>query len=163
MQLQLIGNPEMQLQLFPKRQQLIAIILLASLSRNLLIRAADYDTVQQRTIIPIQEMKAAEMEMRKMRMVRMPNMDGEEEFRRMNPDSSAGIYVTASVEAQCRLIAQKRKIQEGEKIKNTKLNDLKRAARINQRAKSFTKLVANLPNETMASENAALRQIGRAS
>ena len=45
-------------------------------SRNLLIRYPDYDTVQQRTIIPIQEMKAADMEMRKRRMVRMPNIDG---------------------------------------------------------------------------------------
>ena len=32
-------------------------------SRNLLIRGAAYDTVHQRTILPIQEMKAAEMEM----------------------------------------------------------------------------------------------------
>ena len=45
-------------------------------------------------------MMAAKMEMRKRRMVRMPNRGGEEEGRRMNPDSSAGIYVTASVEAQ---------------------------------------------------------------
>ena len=43
-------------------------------------------------------MKAADMEMRKRRMVRMPNMDREEEGRIINPDSSAGIYVTASVE-----------------------------------------------------------------
>ena len=48
-------------------------------SRNLLIRAAAYDTFQQRTILPIQEMKADAMEMRKRRMVRMPNRDGEEE------------------------------------------------------------------------------------
>ena len=63
-------------------------------SRNLLIRAAAYDTVQQRKILPIQEMMAAEMEMRRRRMVRIPNRDGEEECRRMNPDSSDGIYVT---------------------------------------------------------------------
>ena len=42
-------------------------------SRNLLIRAAAYDTVQQRTILPIKEMKAADMETRKRRIVRMPN------------------------------------------------------------------------------------------
>ena len=47
------------------------------LSRNLLIRAAVYDTVQQRTILPIKEMKVDEVEMRKIIMVRMPNMDGE--------------------------------------------------------------------------------------
>ena len=68
-------------------------------SRNLLIQGAAYDTVQQRKILPIQEIKAYEMEIRKRRMVRMPNREREEESRRMNPDSSAGIYVTASVEA----------------------------------------------------------------
>ena len=122
-------------------------------SRNLLIRSAAYDTVQQRTITPIKEMKAAEMEMRKRIMARMPNRGGEEEGRRMNPDYSAGIYVTASVESQCRLIAQNRKMKEEDKIKNTKVNALKRAARMNLRATSFTKLVANLPNEKMDSED----------
>ena len=34
-------------------------------SRNLLIRGAAYDIVHQRTILPIQEIKADEMEMRK--------------------------------------------------------------------------------------------------
>ena len=71
----------------------------------------------------------------------------------MKPDSSAGIYFTASVESQCRLIAQNRKMKEEEKIKNTKLNALKRAARMNLRVTSFAKLVANLPNDIMASED----------
>ena len=43
-------------------------------------------------------------------------------------------------------------MKEEEKTKNTKVNALKRAADINQRATSFTKLVANLPNKMMASE-----------
>ena len=47
-------------------------------SRNLLIRSEAHNTVQQRTIFPIQEMKAAEMEMRKRRMVRIPNRYVEE-------------------------------------------------------------------------------------
>ena len=83
------------------------------------------------------------MEMRKRRMVRMLNRDKEEEGRIINPYSSAGIYVTASVEAQCRLISQNRKIKEEEKIKNTKVNALKRAVRMNLRATSFAKFVAN--------------------
>ena len=73
-------------------------------------------------------MKEAETEIRKRRMVSMPNMDGEEEGRILNPDSSAGIYITASAEAQCRFISQKRKMKEEENIKNTKVTDLKRAA-----------------------------------
>ena len=53
-------------------------------SRNLLIRVAAYDTVQQRKILPIQEIKAADMEIRKRRMVSIPNMYGEDEGSRMN-------------------------------------------------------------------------------
>ena len=93
------------------------------------------------------------MEIRKRRMVRMPNREREEEGSRMNPDSSSVIYVTASVEARCRLIAQNRKMKEEEKIKSTKVNALKKSARINLRAMSFAKLFANLQNEMMASED----------
>ena len=81
----------------------------------------------------------------------MPNREREEEGRRMNPDSSSGIYVTASVEAQRRMIAENRKIKEEEKIKNSKVNTLKRAARMNLHATSFAKIIANLPNDIMAS------------
>ena len=60
-------------------------------SSNLLILDAAYNTVKQTKILPIQEMKAAEMKMSKRRMTRITNRGGEEEGRRMNPDSSAGI------------------------------------------------------------------------
>ena len=53
-------------------------------------------------------------------MVRITNMDGEEEVRIMKPESPAGIYATTSVESQCRLIAQNRKMKEEEKIKKHK-------------------------------------------
>ena len=83
----------------------------------------------------------------------MKNSGGQEEGRRMNPDSSSGIYVTASVEAHHRLISQSRKMKEEEKIKSTNVNALKRAAHINQRAKSFAKLSSNIPNDMIASED----------
>ena len=82
----------------------------------------------------------------------MPNRKVEEEYRRMNPDSSAGIHVTASVEAQCRLIAQNWNMKYEGNINNTKINALKRSARMNQRAKSFAKLIAKLSNDMMDSE-----------
>ena len=83
--------------------------------------------------------------MRKSRMISMSNRYEEEEVRCMNPDSSDRIYVTASVEAQCRLISQNQNMKEEEKTKNTKVNALKRSTCVNQRANSFTRLVANLP------------------
>ena len=58
-------------------------------------------------------MKASETKMRKRRMVMIPNRVGEEEGIRMNPESSAGIFVTASMEAKCKLISQNRKMKEG--------------------------------------------------
>ena len=76
----------------------------------------------------------------------------------MNPDSPAEIYVAASVEAECRLIAQNRKLKEEEKIKTIKVNALKRAVRMNQHGKSLAKLVeatANLPNDMMASDDSS--------
>ena len=44
-------------------------------------------------------------------------------------------------------------MKEEEKIKNTKVNALNRAARINQSAMLFAKLVATFPNEMMDSED----------
>ena len=86
-------------------------------------------------------------------MVRIQNRDVEINVIRINPDSSAGIYDTESVESQCRLIARNRKIKWEQKIKNTKVNDLKKSACMNQRAESFKKLVANLPNDIMDSDD----------
>ena len=68
-------------------------------------------------------------------MISMSNRDEEEEVICMNPDSSARIYVTASVEEQCRLIYQNQNMKEEEKTKNTKVNALKRDDHTNQRAK----------------------------
>ena len=86
-------------------------------------------------------------------MVRMPKRDGEEEGSIMNHDSSDRIYVTKSVEAHYIFISQNTNMKEEEKIKNIKLNGLKRNAHMKQRAKSFTKLVANLPSDIMPSED----------
>ena len=44
-------------------------------------------------------------------------------------------------------------MKEEDNIKNTNVNDLKRAARINQRTTSFAKLFTNLPNDMMPSED----------
>ena len=51
------------------------------------------------------------------------------------------------------MISENRKIKEEEKIKNSKVNALKRAARINLHATSFANLLANLPNDIVDSED----------
>ena len=99
---------------------------------NLIIRFVDYDNFQQRTILTIQEIKAADMEVSKRRMTRTPKRDGDEEGIKKNSKSSLGIYVTASVEAECRLVSHHWKMKEEDKIKMIKVNVLKRADRIKQ-------------------------------
>ena len=69
-------------------------------SRNLLLKAEAYDIIRHRTVLPLQQIKETDMKIRTRRMVRIPKKDGEGQPRRMKNDSSSGIYVTASVEAE---------------------------------------------------------------
>ena len=82
---------------------------------NLLIMEAAYDTVRHRTMLPLQKIKETEVEIRTHRMVIITKKDGEGEPSRINPESSVGMYVTASVEADCRVISHNHNIQEEEK------------------------------------------------
>ena len=84
-------------------------------SRNLLLRAAAYEIVSHSTVLTLQQIKETEMEIKTRRMVRMPKKNGEGGPIRMSPDSSSGIYVTESVEAEGYMIAQNRKVQEEER------------------------------------------------
>ena len=76
-------------------------------SRNLLLRVAAYDTVRHRNVLPLQQIKEIEMEIWTRRMVIILRKYGEGELSRINPDSSSGNYVTASVEAEFCTIAKK--------------------------------------------------------
>ena len=59
----------------------------------------------------------------------------------MNHEYSAGIYVTASVEDECHMIDQNRKMQEEENIITSKVNVFKKSARITKHGRSFAKLL----------------------
>ena len=81
-------------------------------SRKLLLREAAYDTVRHRTVLALQQIKETEMEISTQEMVIIPRKDGEGEPYRINPDSSTGIYVNASVESEFRMISHNRNKQE---------------------------------------------------
>ena len=59
----------------------------------------------------------------------------------MNPEYSAGIYVTASVEDECHMISQNRKMQEEKNLITSKVNVLEKSARITKHGISFAKLL----------------------
>ena len=89
-------------------------------SRNLLLRAAAYDIFGHRTVMPLQQIKETEMEIRTRRMVRMPKKYGEGESSRMNPGSSSRIYANASVEAEYHMIAQNRRCKRKKRKEHQK-------------------------------------------
>ena len=60
------------------------------LSRNVVLRAAAYDAVKKKTVIPIQEMKKECMIILLQNKVRLVN----DVTSMGNPDSSLGIYLT---------------------------------------------------------------------
>ena len=91
-------------------------------------------------------------------MVRIPKKDEEGEPIRMNPDSPAGIYVTASVEYEYHMIAQNQKMQEEEKKIISKVTALKKSARNTKHGSSFVKLLeatAKLHRDMKTSEDPA--------
>ena len=74
----------------------------------------------------------------------------------MDHNSSAGMYVTASVEAECRMIAQNRNIQEGGNKGTSKVNALKKSAHIIKGGSSFAKLLeatSKIPRDKKTSED----------
>ena len=68
--------------------------------RNLLIRAASYDTARTHNVIPIHQIKRLQREINRRRMVSINHTPGGEYGYRMNPESSLGIYTTVVKEAQ---------------------------------------------------------------
>ena len=68
-------------------------------SRNIIIRTAAYDTVRKRTFLPLQDMKRETMMILQQKKVKLANEDVN---TRRNPNSTLGIYLTATKVSQCR-------------------------------------------------------------
>ena len=75
-----------------------------------------YDTVRTRTVLPLHQIKTAEMEIKGQNMVHIKNTPVENYGYRMNPDSYSGIYMTSLMEYQCRIVAEdRRKTRRGKR------------------------------------------------
>ena len=61
--------------------------------RNILLRAAAYDTVRKRTVLPLQEIKRETIMMHKNRKVKLANKDANT-WRK--PSSTSGIYLISA-------------------------------------------------------------------
>ena len=53
---------------------------------NLIIREAEYDTVRTRTVLPLNQIKTFERDMKRRRIVRITKTPGEHDGFRLNPD-----------------------------------------------------------------------------
>ena len=76
--------------------------------RNIILRAAAYDTARKITVIHIQDAKKECMAILNQKKVRLVN----DETSMRNPDSSLVIYLTSAKLAQCRLVGDNRREKE---------------------------------------------------
>ena len=74
--------------------------------RNILLRAAAYDTVRKRTVLPIQEINIETMMIHQQKKVKLGDEDAK---TRINLNSTSGIYLTAAKVAHCRQVAMNRR------------------------------------------------------
>ena len=83
-------------------------------SRNILLRAAAYDTVQKRTVLPLQEIKRETMMILQQKKLKPENEDAS---TRRKPNSTSGIYLIAYKFSQYRQVAaDRREMDEAENI-----------------------------------------------
>ena len=120
-------------------------------SRNVLLRAAAYDTVRKRTVLPLQEMKRETMMILNKRKVKLENKDAS---TRRDHNSTSGIYLTAVKVAQCRQVdANRREMEEAKKITAKKTAtrkihlQLKRSEAFDMCIKSMNSLSSSTTNE----------------
>ena len=97
---------------------------------NPLIRAAEYDTVRTRTVLPLHQMKKFERDMKRQRIVGITKTPGEHDGFRLSPDSSSDIYMNLENESQCRIVAKNRRKQDEAKQTTLRVNAVKREALI---------------------------------
>ena len=92
------------------------------LLRNLHLRSAAYNTVRTLTVLPIYEIKTAEMDIKRWRMVHITKISGDYYGCRNNPDSSSGIYMNLLMETQCRIEADNKIKQDEVKQNEVRFN-----------------------------------------
>ena len=86
-------------------------------SRNILLRAAAYDTVHKRTFLPLQEIKRETMMIHHQKKVKLGDEDAN---TRINLNSTLGIYLTAAKVSQCRQVAANRREMDEAKKDHSK-------------------------------------------
>ena len=94
-------------------------------SRNLVIRSAAYDVINQSTIIHVQKIKDMMLEINSAKKLKIPNEVSK--ATRMNPDSSCVIYITAEICQSARIVAiNKDNHRKGKEVKKAETS-LKKA------------------------------------
>ena len=83
-------------------------------SRNIFLRGAAYDTTRKLTVIPIQETKKEDTEMKIQKKVILVN-DVINMTTGNNPDPTSGIYLTAVKVSQFRMVAESRRENKSKK------------------------------------------------
>ena len=85
------------------------MVVLQQLSRNILLWAAAYDTVQKQTVLTLQSMKRGFIMILNQKKVKLANQDT---TTKRKSDSNLGIYLTTAKVFQCIQVAENRREKE---------------------------------------------------
>ena len=104
-----------------------------------MIRAAAYDVVRTSLVVPVQEMKSIQLGHQRAKEIKLGKSVVDPESR-MNPDSSAGLFVNAALRVQARMVeaakARKKALDKANKAETAKKNLL----HINTKQEAFDRV-----------------------
>ena len=122
-------------------------------SSNLLIRADVYDTMRYWTVLPLHQIKTVESEMKIRRIVCINNTLVEDDWCKLKPDSSSGIYMTVVKEARCRIVYKNRRKQDKVNENSKQSNYVKISSRIIKWGSLYDNIIFAVSNLLGANNN----------
>ena len=118
--------------------------------RKNLLRAAAYDTVRKRNVLPLQEIKRETMMIHQQRKIKLWDKDAS---TRINLISTSGIYLIAAKVAQCRQVAaNRREIDEAKNITAKKTATRKFLLRV-KRSEAFDMCINSMNSLSSSATN----------
>ena len=112
-------------------------------SRNLLIRSAAYQIINKTTVIPAQKLKDAMQEIADSKKVAIPKKTIPTATR-MNPDSSTGLYITAELRAEARIVSENKIVFNEEKARKQGETVIKKDKLKNKKAAAFDNILCTI-------------------
>jgi hypothetical protein len=112
-------------------------------SRNLVIRSVCFDIVNRTMVVPVQELKAVLQEQTKAKETKLGSLSVDTQSRE-NPDTSRGLYVTAAILRQAKLVQEAKQQKKEHDEAKKEINNAKKTGLAINRAEALFRLTATI-------------------